>query len=159
MDADRLVAAEVVPQLADRFDEGQAFDVADGPADLANHEIEPVDIAEREFLDGVGDVRNDLDGRAEIIAAPFLRDDVAINAARGDVIGLLGRNAGEALVMAKVEVGLRPVVGHIDFAMLIGRHRPRIDVEIGIELPDPDLVAARLEERPEGRRQETFPKR
>ena len=27
--------------------------------------------AEREFLDRVGDVRDDLDGRAEIIAAPF----------------------------------------------------------------------------------------
>ena len=68
-------------------------------------------------------------------------------------------NAGEALVMAKVEVGLGAVVGHIDFAMLIGRHRPRIDVQIGIELADPDLVAARLEERPEGRRQKTFAKR
>ena len=70
-----------------------------------------------------------------------------------------GRNAGEALVMAEIEVGLRAVVGHIDLAMLIGRHRPRIDVEIGIELPDADLVAARLEERPEGGREKTFAKR
>jgi hypothetical protein len=51
--------------------------------------------------------------------------------------------------MAKVEVGLRAVVGDVDLAMLIGRHRPRIDVEIGIELADPDPVAARLEERGE----------
>ena len=69
------------------------------------------------------------------------------------------RDAGEALVMAEVEVGLRPVVGHIDFAVLIGRHRPRIDVQIGIELADADLVAARLKERPEGRREKTFTKR
>src|SRR2546426_7978702 len=57
--------------------------------------------------------------------------------------------------MAKVEVGLRPVVGHVDFAVLIGRHRPRIDVQIGVELADTDLVAARLKKRPERGRQET----
>ena len=61
-------------------------------------------------------------------AAPLLGDNVAIDSASGDVVRLFRRNAGEALVMAKVEVGLRPVVGHIDFAMLIGGHRPRIDV-------------------------------
>ena len=118
-----------------------------------------VGVGEREFLDRVGDVRDDLDGRAEIIAAPFLGDDVAVDAAGGDIVRLLRRNAGEALVMAKVEVGLGAVVGHVDFAVLIGRHRPRIDVQIGIELADSDLVAARLEERPEGRGEKTFPKR
>ena len=61
--------------------------------------------------------------------------------------------------MAKVEVGLGAVVGDIDFAVLVGRHRPRIDVQIGVELADADLVAARLEERPEGGRQKTFAKR
>ena len=159
VDADRIVAAEVVPELADRFDERQALDVADGPADLADDEVDVVGVGEREFLDRVGDVRDDLDGRAEIVAAPFLGDDVAVDAAGGDIVRLARRNAGEALVMAEVEVGLGAVVGHVDFAVLIGRHRPRIDVQIGIELADADLVAARLEKRPEGRREKTFSKR
>ena len=141
-------------QLPDRFDEGQAFDVADGPADLANDEIEAVDVGQREFLDRVGDVGDDLDGRAEIIAAPLLGDDVAVDAAGGDIVRLARGNAGEALVMAKVEVGLGAVVGDVDFAVLIGRHRPRIDVQIGVELADSDLEAARLEERPERRREQ-----
>ena len=89
VDADRIVAAEVVPQLADRFDERQAFDVADRAADLADDEIDAVGIGEREFLDRVGDVRDDLDGRAEIIAAPLLGDDVAVDAAGRDIVGLL----------------------------------------------------------------------
>ena len=88
VDADRLVAAKVVPQLADRFDERQALDVADGAADLADDEIELVGVGQREFLDRVGDVRDDLDGRAEIVAAPLLGDDVAVDAAGGDVVGL-----------------------------------------------------------------------
>ena len=159
VDADRLAAAEVVPQLADRLDERQALDVADRPADLADDEVEAVGVGQGEFLDGVGDVRDDLDGRAEIVAAPLPGDDVAIDAAGGDIVRLARRHAGEALVMAEVEVGLRPVVGHIDLAVLIGRHRPRIDVQIGVELPDSDRVAARLEKRPERRREKTFAER
>ncbi len=66
---------------------------------------------EDEFLDRVGDVRNDLHRAAEIIAAPLLGDDVLIDAAGGDIVAAIGRAAGEALVMAKVEIGLGAVVG------------------------------------------------
>src|SRR5207245_7805627 len=98
---------ERIPQLADGFDERQALDVADGDADLANNENEPFDVIERELLDRVGDVRDDLDGRPEIIAAALLGDDVAIDSARGNVVRLARRDSGEALVVAKVKIGLR----------------------------------------------------
>ena len=39
-----------------------------------------------EVLDGVGDVRDDLDGGAEIVAAPLLGEDVLVDAAGGDVV-------------------------------------------------------------------------
>ncbi len=104
-----------------------------------------------EILDRVGDVRNDLDGRAEIVATALLGDDVLIDAAGGDVVVLRRRTAGETLVVTEIEIGLGAVVGDEDFAVLIGRHRARIDVEIGIELAQPDLVAARLQQRAERR--------
>ena len=151
MDAHGLVAAEIVPQLPDRFDERQALDVPDGAADLANHEIAAVGVSQREFLDGVGDMRDHLDGCAEIVSSTLLGDDVAIDAAGRNVVRLARRYAGESLIMAEIEVGLRAVVGHIDFAMLVRRHRARVDVQIRIEFPDSDLVATRLEKRPEGR--------
>ena len=66
------------------------------------------------------------------------------------------RTAGEALVVAEVEVGLGAVVGDEHLAVLVGRHRARIDVEIGVELAQPDLVAARLQQRAERRRRETL---
>ena len=103
-------------------------------------------IGQREFLDRVGDVRDHLHRGAEIVAAALLGDDVAIDAARGDVVALARGNAGEAFVMAEIEIGLGPVVGDVDFAVLIGAHRPRIDVQIGIELANADLVAARLQQ-------------
>ena len=82
MDVDRVIARQVVAELADRLEERQALDVADGAADLAEHEIEALVAVADEFLDRVGDVRDDLDGGAEIVAAPLLGEDVLVDAAR-----------------------------------------------------------------------------
>src|SRR3954464_4476086 len=67
--------------------------------------------------------------------------------------------AGEALVMPEVEVGLGAVVGDEHLAVLSRAHRPGIDVEVGVELAQADLEAARLEERPERRRGQALAKR
>ena len=48
--------------------------------------------------------------------------------------------------MAEVEVGLGAVVGDEHFAVLIRRHRARIDVDVRVELQDADGDAARLEQ-------------
>ena len=146
MNVDRVIARQFVLELADRLEERQAFDVADGAADLDQHEIVVVVAREHEFLDRVGDVRNDLDGRAEIIAAAFLADDVLIDAPGRDVVGLGGRTPGEALVVAEIEIGLGAVIGHEHFAVLIRRHRSGIEVEIGVEFSETDLVPASLQQ-------------
>jgi hypothetical protein len=90
---------------------------------------------------------NHLDRSAEIVSAPLLGDYAGIDAAGRDVVGLARRHAGEALVMAQVEVGLRPVVGDVDLAVLVGTHRPRVDVQIRVELAQAHLETARLEQR------------
>ena len=69
--------------------------------------------------------------------------------AGGDVVALVGGAAGEALVVAEVEVGLGAVVGDEDLAVLGRRHRARIDVEVGVELAQPHLVATGLQHRAE----------
>ena len=61
--------------------------------------------------------------------------------------------------MAKVEVGFGAVVGDEDLAMLKGRHRAGIDVEIGVKLAQPHRVAARLQKRAKGGRGEALAKR
>ena len=58
--------------------------------------------------------------------------------------------------MAEVEVGLRAVVEHIDLAVLVGRHRAGIHVEIGIEFLHQRRQAAMLEQRADGCRGEAF---
>ena len=86
VDVDRVVARQLVAELADRLEERQALDVADRAADLDQHEIEVVIAVADEVLDGVGDVRDHLDGRAEIVAAPLLGEDLLVDAPGGDVV-------------------------------------------------------------------------
>ena len=47
MDVDRVVARQIVAELADRLEERQALDVADRAADLDQHEIVVVIAGER----------------------------------------------------------------------------------------------------------------
>src|SRR6266487_5678309 len=65
-------------------------------------------------------------------------DHRRIDAAGGDVVAAPRGDADEALVVTEIEVGLGPVIGDIDLAMLRRAHRARVDVEIGVELAQPD---------------------
>ena len=83
-----LAARFVMGKLADRFKEGQAFDVAHGAADFAEHEIDFVFANRQEIFDFVGDMRDNLNGFAQIIAAALFFQHGGIDPARGDGIGL-----------------------------------------------------------------------
>ena len=48
---------------------------------------------------------------------------------------------GEALVVAEVEVGLGAVLGDEHLAVLVGRHRPGVDVDVRVELLQLDVEA------------------
>ena len=76
-------------------------------------------------LDLVGDVRDDLHGLAQVLAAALLLDDRQVDLA-GGVVAVAGqRGVGEPLVVAQVEVGLGAVVEHVDLAVLVGAHGAR----------------------------------
>ena len=61
--------------------------------------------------------------------------------------------------MTEVEIGLGAIAEHIDLAVLEGTHRPRIDIEVGIELLDAHPQPAHLEERTQRRRRQTLAQR
>src|SRR5215467_11920449 len=107
-----MPSRQVVAELADRFKERQTFDVADGATDLAQHEVVAFIALSDEVLDGVGDVRNDLNGGAEVIAASLAREDVLIDAAGGNVVVACSGATGKTLVVAEVEIGLGAVIGN-----------------------------------------------
>ena len=146
-----VVAAELVPQLADRLEEGQALDVAHGAADLGQHHVDVGRLGDAQDarLDLVRDVRDHLHGLAEVLALALLADHRVVDAA-GRVVRRARRVlVDEALVVAEVEVGLRPVLRHEHLAVLVRRHRAGIDVDVRVELLHADLEAVRLQQRAE----------
>ena len=142
-----MAAGQIVAELADRFEIRQALDIADRAPDLAKDEIEAFVAVANEFLDGVRDVRDHLNGRAEVIAATLFGENFLIDAPGRDVVLSRRGTTGEALIVAEIEIGLGAVIGDEHLAVLIGRHRARIDIEIGVELAQADLITARLQQR------------
>ena len=135
MDEHAVAAADFVAELAHGFEHRRAFDVAYCPADFSDHHVYA---GLRDFVDATLDfvrrVRHDLDRFAQVIAAAFLADHGRVDLTHGVVAVARNIVAGEALVMAQVEIGFRAVFGHVNFAMFVRVHGAGIDVQIRVEL-------------------------
>ena len=154
-----IAARQLVAELADGLEARQPLDVADRAANLDQHEVEALVARHHEAFDGVGDVRDHLHGAAEVVATSLPAEDLLIDPPGGDVVGTLRGHAGEAFVVTEVEVGLRPVVRHEHLTVLVRAHSAGIDVEVGVELPQPNRVAACLKKCPKSRRSQPFAER
>ena len=148
MDGERAVSGFLVAHLSDRFEEGLAFDVADGASDLDDEDVDLFALGEAAdaFFDQVGDVGDGLDRPAKIVTASFAFDHLGGDLPHGD-----GRGGGQVLVeetfiVPEVEIGFGAVVGDVDLAVLVGGHGAGVDVEVGVELLDGDGETARLKE-------------
>ena len=62
----------------------------------------------------------------------------------------------KALVVSKIQIGFRAIVGDENFTMLEGRHRARIDIDIRVELNQRDPQPACFEQRSNRRGRQTF---
>ena len=135
MDEHAVVRADVPTNLTGGLHEGLGLDVTHSPADLGDDHVHVVaGLGPHAALDLVGHVGNDLDALAQVLPRPLLAQHGLVDLARGHV-GLLGEeDVGETLIMADVQVGLGPILGHVDLAVLEGVHGPRIDVDVGIQL-------------------------
>ena len=138
VDIKTVLAADVAPHLAQGFQERQAFNITHCAAHLNQHNFRPGGF--RHFADAafndIGDMRDDLDGAAQVVAPPFAGDDFFVNLACGNVADLVEAGVNETFVVAQVQVGFSAIVQHINLAVLIGAHCARIDVDVGIQLLD-----------------------
>lgn len=162
MDEADVFTADFECELTESFQKESAFNVAYSATDFGDEDfgirIGFGDV-EESLLNLVGDMRNILHGCSEVFAFALVADDCFEDLAGGKGVEARELARGEALVVTKVEVGLGSVVEDVDFAMLVGRHCARIDIEIGIELLDHDLVATVFKQRANGGCGEPFPER
>ena len=139
VDKEDVFLADFERELAQGFQEGEAFDVADGTADFGDEDVDVFAGSVHTVFNLVRDVGNDLNGFAEVIAAAFLLEDVFVDLPRSEVVETAEFAVGEAFVVPQVEVGFGAVVENVDFAVLEGAHCPGVDVQIGVEFLDSDL--------------------
>src|SRR5947208_1474658 len=136
----------------------ESLDIAGRSTDFGNDNVvfaligEFVDTA----LDDIGDVRNYLHGFAEIVAASFLQNYALVNLAAGKIVVSRENAVGETLVMTKIQIRLRAVVQHINFAVLERIHRSRIDVEVRIKFLEDNAQTAQLKQSAERSCSQTF---
>ena len=157
-----VVAAHVVADLPRGLQERQRLDVADRPAHLRDHDVRRGAVVvggrhrEDAVLDLVGDVRDDLHGVAQVLAAALLGDHRRVDLPGGDVRPAVQVPVEEPLVVADVEVGLGPVLGDEHLAVLERVHRPGVHVEVRVELLHRDPQPAGGEELAEAGRRQTL---
>ena len=146
VDEQSVIAPQFLPHLADRLDERQRLDVAHRAADFNQRHVHVLRDFLRRRLDLVGDVRNHLHRLAQVIAPPLFGDDLLVEAPGGPIVIARKFGVSKAFVVTEIEIGFRAVIGDEHFAMLKRRHRPRIHVQVRIELHQVDFEAAAFQQ-------------
>ena len=158
MDVHHVFPAFLHRHLTDGLQKRLALDIAHGAADLADQHVHilllhGIDMA----FDLVGDVRDDLDSAPQKRALPLPVQQIPIDPSRGD--GAAARQAliHKPLIVAQIQVGLRPVIGDEYLAVLIGAHGAGVHIEIGVEFLVAHPQSPLLEKTAQRRRADALP--
>ena len=136
MDEEAVLPPHLMRHLPDGFQEGLALNVAGGAADLGDDYVgvglctDGID----EGLNLVGDVGNDLDGLTQILAPALFGKDIPVDLAGGQIGELVQVLIDEPLIVAQIQIRLRPVVGDEHLAVLIRTHGAGVNVDVRIQL-------------------------
>src|SRR5690606_4599626 len=159
MHVDDIIAPKLDPELTDCLQKRQRLDVADRAANLHHTNVGIARTQTNAMLDLVRDMRNDLNRRTQVVAAPFLCDDALVDSTGREVAVPGSRRAHETLVVPQIQVGLRAIRRHEHLAVLKRTHRAWIDVDVRIQLDHADFEASSFEDRPQGGRRDALAQR
>ena len=155
----RSGSPELYSHLTGCFQEGLALDVAHR---TTNFDYRDVSIACAELhsaLDLVGDVRNHLDGAAQIVPATLFTQDLGIHFTRRKIVRFTHCRARKTLVVPQVQVRFGTVFRHENLTVLERAHRARIDVNIGVEFQKCHFKTTGLEDSRKRSRSNAFTQR
>ena len=160
VDQNRIFMSDLSLKLADGFQKRLAFDISYGAAHFDDGDPCFIvgKIAVETALDLVGDVRDDLNGTAAVISAPFLLENGPVNLSGGDVGIPVQIFIDETLIMAKVQIGFRSILGDEYLSVLDGIHGSGINVDIRIKFLHGHLIAPGFQKPPQRGRRDSLAK-
>ena len=129
----RALGSHLYTQLTYSLQEGLRFDVTYRAADLDECDVGITCTKNHATLYLIGDVWNDLNCSPEVVSSALALENLFIHLTGGEVVLLQHGSPAEALIVTQVEIGLCPIFGYIDLAMLEGTHGARIHIDIGIK--------------------------
>ena len=147
MDVEGVLGSYIFAHLADGLEEGQALDIPDRSPDFHDDQFRACGFTHGHDapLDLVRHVGDHLDGASQIVPSPFLGDDFVVDLSGRHIVGPRQVLVDKALVVAQVQVRLRPVLGDEDLPVLIGGHGPRVHVQVGVQFLDGNVYPSAFE--------------
>ena len=144
VDVHDFFAAQVGFHLANRFQEWQGLDIPYCSADFSDDNIRfrRFRCPQKAIFDFIGDVWDDLDRSAKIIAAALFLNNRRIDFPRCHIRIFVQVDVDETLVMAQVQIRFRAVIGYENFSVLVRAHRARVNVDVWIEFLDCDVQSS-----------------
>ena len=99
---------------------------------------------------------NDLHRPAAVIAPALFVKYGPVYFARCHITVVIQALIDEPLVVAQIQIRLRPVVSHENFAVLDWVHRAGVHIQVRIKFLHGHFISARLEEPAQRRRRDPF---
>ena len=150
MNVHAVMGADVAFNLPDRFQKRQRFNIAYRSANFSNDDIGIRFPARFEymFFNFVCHMGNDLNRAPVIFTATFFLQDDGINFSRRHIAEFGYIYIDKPLIMAKVQIGFRPIFRDKNFTVLVWTHCPRINVNVWIKFLNGDIQSAIFQKRP-----------
>ena len=145
-----LAGPQLHAHLSGCLQKRQGLDVTGGTTDFHDGHIRiPCPFADLQ-LDLVGNMGNDLDGGAQVLAATLLVQHVLIDTAGGKAVAAAQASADKTLVVTQVQVGFGAVFGHEYLTVLVRAHGAGIHIDVGIHFDQGDVEAAGFQQSGQG---------
>ena len=134
MNVEAVVTANLFFNLADSFEEGQAFDIANSTTNFSDYEISVVFTActPNAFFNFIGNMGNNLYSTTAIFTTTIFVQNRNIDFASG-AAGSFGQvNICKTFIVTQIQVSFCTIIGYENFAMLQGVHIGGVNVQIRV---------------------------
>src|SRR4030042_3631127 len=139
MNIEHIFSSNIVPELSDRLEEWQTFNITNGSANLDDHHIVAIVYRFYRLFNFISNVGYYLDCFPKIIPMPLLGNHIVVNLPCRIVIHLRCSYRCKPLVMYKVEVCLCTIIGDKDLTMLKRAQGARVNIDVRIQFLEGDF--------------------